>query len=118
MRLEEAFADLTDKPWTQLRIGQFKAPYGYEKMTSSGRLNLVDRSIVHSFFGVNQEPGVDLYGQSFDKKFKYDVAVTTGVSDNNGFDTTNDLDANGKSDFRYMARVVAEVARLPVLCHG
>jgi hypothetical protein len=108
VRLEEAFVDVTDRPWTQLRIGQFKVPYGYEKMTSSGRLNLVDRSIVHSFFGVNQEPGINLFGQSFDKKFKYDVAVTTGVSDNSGYDTTNDLDASGRSDFRWMARATWE----------
>jgi hypothetical protein len=108
VRLEEAFVDMTQKPWTQLRVGQFKVPYGFEKMTSSGKLNLVDRSIVHSFFGVNQEPGVDLYGVSFDKKFRYDVAVSTGVSDNNGFDTRNELDANGKSDFRYMGRVTYE----------
>lgn len=108
LRLEEAFVELTQKPWTQVRIGQFKVPYGYEKMTSSGKLNLVDRSIVHSFFGVNQEPGVALFGQSFDKKIRYDVAVTTGVADNNGFNTRNDLDANGKSDFRYMARVTWE----------
>ena len=64
VRLEEAFVDLTSRPWTQLRLGQFKVPFGYEKMTSSGRLNLVDRSIVHTFFGVDQEPGVNLFGQS------------------------------------------------------
>ena len=108
VRLEEAYVDLTSRPWTQLRIGQFKVPFGYEKMTSSGKLNLVDRSIVHTFFGVDQEPGINLFGQSFEKKFKYDVAITTGVSDNHGFDTRNDLDANGKSDFRYMARVTWE----------
>lgn len=108
VRLEEAYVDLTEKPWTQLRVGQFKVPFTYEKMTSSGKLNLVDRSIVHNFFGINQEPGVNLYGQSFDKKFKYDVAVTTGVSDNKGWDTLNDIAANGKSDFRYMARVTWE----------
>jgi hypothetical protein len=108
VRLEEAFVDLTQKPWWQLRIGQFKVPFGYEKMTSSGKLNLVDRSIVHTLFGIDQEPGINLYGQSFDKKFRYDVAITTGVADNKGFDTTNDLDINGESDFRYMARVTLE----------
>ena len=108
VRLEEAFLDWTAKPWTQVRLGQFKVPFGYEKMTSSGKLNLVDRSIVHSFFGVDQETGVNLYGQSFDRKFKYDLAVTTGVSDNKGFDTRNEVAANGDSDFRYMGRVTWE----------
>ena len=104
LRLEEAYLDLTQKPWWQLRLGQFKVPYGYEKMTSSGKLNIVDRSIVHSFFGIDQEPGVNLYGMSFDKKFRYDVAVTTGASDNKGFDTRNEVAASGESDFRYMMR--------------
>src|SRR5262249_14930510 len=106
VRLEESFIEFTSRPWTQLRVGQFKVPYGYEKMTSSGKLNLVDRSIVHDFFGINQEPGLDLFGQSFGSKFRYDMAVTTGVSDNKGFDTLNDTAANGGSDFRYITRVL------------
>lgn len=108
VRLEEVFVDLTQKPWTQLRIGQFKVPYGYEKMTSSGKLNLVDRSIVHSFFGVNQEPGLNLFGQSFNKKFRYDVAVSTGLADNKGYDSLNDVAADGGSDYRYMTRLTWE----------
>ena len=108
IRLEEAFFDFTSRPWTQLRAGQFKVPYGIEKMNSSGKLNLVDRSIVHTFFGIDQEPGADLYGQSFEKHFRYDVAVTTGVSNNKGFSTRNDLAADGDSDFRYMARLTWE----------
>ncbi len=68
VRLEEAFVDVTYKPWTQVRLGQFKVPFSYEKMTSSGKLDLVDRSIVHSFFGIEQEPGVNLYGQSFEQE--------------------------------------------------
>ena len=108
VRFEEAFVDLTEKPWTQLRLGQFKVPFAYEKMTSSGKLNLVDRSIVHDFFGINQEPGVSLYGQSFGKTFRYDVEVSTGVSDNKGYDTRNDADSNGRSDFRYMGRLTWE----------
>lgn len=108
VRLQEVVVDFTERPWTQVRLGQFKVPYAYEKMTSSGKLNLVDRSIVHSFFGIEEEPGINLFGQSFDRKFRYDVAVTTGVSDNKGFDTRNDIAANGKSDFRYMARVTWE----------
>jgi phosphate-selective porin len=108
VRLEEAFVDVTYKPWTQVRLGQFKVPFSYEKMTSSGKLDLVDRSIVHSFFGIDQEPGVNLYGLSFEKKFRYDVAVTTGVADQKGFNTANDVAADGKSDFRYMGRVTWE----------
>ena len=108
IRLEEAFVDITSRPWTQIRVGQQKVPFGYEKMISSGKFNLVDRSIVHSFFGVDQEPAVDLFGQSFGKKFRYDVAVSTGISDNHGFSTRNDVAADGGSDFRYMGRVTWE----------
>lgn len=105
VRLEEAFFELTHRPWTQARIGQAKVPFGYEKMVSSGRLNLVDRSIVHAFFGIEQEPGLALFGESAEKKFRYVVSMTTGVSNNRGFDTLNDVSADGGSDFRYMGRV-------------
>jgi len=108
VRLEEAFVDLTGKRWWQLRLGQFKVPFGYEKMTSSGKLNLVDRSIVHTLFGVDQEPGVNLFGHSADRKLRYDVSVTVGVADNKGFDTTNDVAADGRSDFRYIGRLTFE----------
>jgi hypothetical protein len=105
VRLEEAFVDVAYKPWTSVLIGQFKLPWSFEKMTSSGKLNLVDRSIVNAFFGVNQEPGAELYGISFEKHFRYDFSVTQGVSDLNGYDVLNDVAANGDNGFRYVGRV-------------
>ena len=108
VRLDEAYVDITYKPWTSVIVGQFKVPWSYEKMTSSGKLDLVDRSIVNAFFGVNQEPGAALYGVSYDKKFRYDVSITQGVSDLAGYNTVNDVSADEGSDFRYIGRVTWE----------
>jgi len=33
-------------PWTQIKVGQFKAPFGAEQITSSGRLQAIDRALM------------------------------------------------------------------------
>ncbi len=50
-----------------LRAGQFKAPYNRERMVSSDRLQLVDRSLTDERFNVDRQVGVMLYGDVMDR---------------------------------------------------
>ena len=47
----------------QIRLGQGKTPYGYERYTSSGRLGLVDRSLVSGAFDHAFPDGVMFHGK-------------------------------------------------------
>ena len=46
---------------TRLKVGQFRVPYGRERMTESGSLGFADRSIQSLGFGWNRDVGVALH---------------------------------------------------------
>lgn len=43
-----------------LRVGQYRVPYSRERVISSGRLQMVDRSIVNAEFNLDRDIGLDL----------------------------------------------------------
>ncbi|PRQ05871.1 Phosphate-selective porin O and P [Enhygromyxa salina] len=48
-----------------LRVGQYKLPYSQQRVISSGKLQLVDRSIVGSEFDFDRDIGLDLRSEDF-----------------------------------------------------
>lgn len=49
----------------RLRVGQYKVPFNRQRTTSSGNLQLVDRSIVNSEFNLDRDVGFDLRSKDF-----------------------------------------------------
>lgn len=58
--------------------GQFKAPFGLQQLTSSGRLQFVDRAITDSKFNPSREMGVMFSGTAMGRKVGYDAGVFNG----------------------------------------
>jgi hypothetical protein len=48
---------------TRLRVGQFRVPYGRERMTDAGSLSFADRSIQSLGFGWNRDVGLALHAE-------------------------------------------------------
>ncbi len=46
-----------------LRVGQWKAQYSRERATSSGREQLVDRSLINRYFTLDRQQGVSIFGR-------------------------------------------------------
>jgi len=80
--LRDLYFDLTKNPWTCVRLGQFKAPFGIQELTSSGEQEFVDRSIASEVFAPSRQQGAMLWGTSFEKKWGYEVGVFNGNSRN------------------------------------
>jgi phosphate-selective porin OprO/OprP len=59
-------------------VGQFKAPFGLQQLTSSGRLEFVDRAITDGKFNPSREMGVMLSGTAAGRKVGYDAGVFNG----------------------------------------
>ena len=51
----------TDK--LQLRVGQWKVPYNRERVDSSGKQQFAERSIVTTWFTLDRQQGLNLYGR-------------------------------------------------------
>jgi len=87
----------------KFRAGQFKIPYNLEALNSGTALQLVDRSIVHSYFGVQnptgtltlREPGFGFSGSV--RSVDYSLSVSNGEG-------PNTLNAN--NEMRYAGRVM------------
>lgn len=62
----------------RLAAGQFKAPFGLQQLTSSGRLQFVDRAITDAKFNPGRDMGVMFSGSAAQRKVGYDVGLFNG----------------------------------------
>lgn len=62
----------------RLQAGQFKAPFGLQQITSSGRLQFVDRAITDAKFNPGRDMGVMLSGTAMGRAVGYDAGVFNG----------------------------------------
>jgi phosphate-selective porin len=70
--------------WSALRVkvGQWKAQYSRERIISSGRQQMMERSIINREFTIDRQQGVSLYGRlkgSGIADFNYWASVFTGM---------------------------------------
>jgi phosphate-selective porin OprO/OprP len=62
----------------RFQAGQFKAPFGLQQITSSGRLQFVDRAITDAKFNPGREMGAMFAGTAVTRKVGYEVGVFNG----------------------------------------
>jgi hypothetical protein len=69
-------------PYLRLKVGQWKVEYGRERVISSGKQQMMDRSIVNRPFTIDRQQGISLYGRlkaSGAADFNYWAGVFTGT---------------------------------------
>jgi phosphate-selective porin len=81
-RIKDAILEIrpVDRPY-RLQVGQFKAPFGLQQITSSGRLQFVDRAITDSKFNPGRDQGVMFAGTAAARKFGYELGVFNGAGE-------------------------------------
>lgn len=82
-----------------VKVGQFKSPFGFEQLYSDPRLFIAERSLVNDRLTASRQIGVQVGGDLFDKKLSY----ATGVFNGTGVNTT----ANDNDKFLWAGRVSA-----------
>jgi phosphate-selective porin OprO/OprP len=74
-----------------IRIGQFKTPFGFEQLYADPKLITIERSLVNDRLTENRQVGAQVGGDLADKRVSYAVGVFNGngvnnnANDNNGF---------------------------------
>ncbi|WP_299779617.1 porin [uncultured Formosa sp.] len=66
----------------KLKIGQWKTYYNRERVISSGKQQLVDRSIITRPFTLDRQQGMELFGRVFpgtSTDFNYNFSILTGA---------------------------------------
>jgi phosphate-selective porin len=90
--------DVSRKKAVRIRLGQFKAPFGRQQLTSSGALQFVDRALQDGRFNDARETGLALWGTLAGNKVDWRAMISNG----NGRSQT----ANDNDKFLYTARVM------------
>lgn len=79
--LRDFYIDVARFSWATLRVGRTKVVYNDERVASSSRQQLVNRSILNDVFTVDRQQGLQLMGRLFDNTpadLNYVVGVFTG----------------------------------------
>lgn len=85
--------------FANVRVGQFKTPFGYEQLASDPRLFSIERTLVNDRLTASRQIGAQIGGDLFDKKFSY----ATGLFNGTGVNTS----ANDNDKFLWAGRVSA-----------
>ena len=94
--LYDAFISYKHSDFIKLDLGQFKAPFSTEELTSSSVIDFVNRSQVVSKIAPGRQIGLQLSGKLKEARIFY----TVGIFNGNGINTTND-----NQHFLYLGRM-------------
>lgn len=104
----DAFVNWHRFPEANLKLGQFKAPFGLEQLTSDTKLFTIERSQVTEALTPERQIGLQLWGKPFAEVWPEQKDVLTywaGVFNGNGRNTIT----NDNNEFMYVARLEAQL---------
>lgn len=96
-KLTDLFIAWSKYPAANVKIGQFKTPFGAEQLNSDTKVPFIERSLGSDKLTAGRDIGVGLSGQSEDKRFGY----STGMFNGNGTNQSN----NDNDSFLFVGRV-------------
>jgi phosphate-selective porin len=90
-QLTDGYIQWSKYDFANIRIGQFKTPFGYEQLTPDIRTLTVERTLPNDRLTVSRQIGAGVSGDIVEKKLAYSVGafngngVNTGQNDNDNF---------------------------------
>lgn len=79
--------------WLNFKVGQWKLEYSRERVISSGKQQMLDRSIINRMFTIDRHNAASVYGR-FNQDTLADISYWAGVGSGNG--RGNGLSGDGK----------------------
>ena len=91
-------------PWAQIKMGQWKAPFGLDQLTPDTTLYTIERTLPTGAITPERQIGVQLWGKPFATIWPEEADLLTyyaGIFNGNGRNTTN----NDNNNFMYVGRL-------------
>ncbi len=91
-------------PWAQIKMGQWKAPFGLEQLTPDYYLYTIERTLPTGAITPERQVGVQLWGKPFATIWPNQADLLTyyaGIFNGNGRNITN----NDNNNFMYVGRL-------------
>lgn len=92
------------------KVGQWKTYFNRERIISSGKQQMVDRSIITRPFTLDRQQGIEFYGRVFEGSladFTYHMSVLTGTGRGTSENDDNNLMYVGRLQWNVLRRVVS-----------
>jgi len=83
-------------PEANVRVGQFKTPFGFEQLYGDPRLLTIERTLVNDRLTLNRQLGAQVGGDFFEKRLGYAIGSFNGNGVNNNFNDNNALVTVGR----------------------
>src|SRR5581483_10791874 len=96
-QLTDAYINWNRFDFANVRVGQFKTPFGFEQLYADPRLFTIERSLANDRLTVSRQIGAQVAGDLFDKRVSYAAGVFNGT----GVNTS----ANDNKKFLWAGRV-------------
>ncbi len=81
----DAYITWNRHPGANVRVGQFKTPFGFEQLYGDPRLLTLERSLANDRLTLGRQIGVQVGGDLLDKRLSYAAGVFNGNGTNNNF---------------------------------
>lgn len=91
----------------KIKIGQWKTYYSRERIISSGKQQMLDRSIINRPFTIDRQQGIEFYGRIFPETFydfTYHISVLTGTGRGSTINDDNHLLYVGRLQYNLFGR--------------
>src|SRR5205823_9157963 len=91
-------------PWAQIKMGQWKAPFGLEQTTPDTTLYTIERTLPTGAITPERQVGIQLWGKPFATMWPGQADLLTyyaGIFNGNGRNITN----NDNNNFMYVGRL-------------
>src|SRR5437870_5622575 len=100
----DIFVNWHQFPWAQIKVGQWKAPFGLEQTTPDTSLYIIERSLPTGAITPERQLGVQLWGKPLASIWPEQKDLLTyyaGIFNGNGRNITN----NDNNNFMYVGRL-------------
>ena len=90
--------------WAQIKVGQYKAPFGLEQLTPDTALFIIERSLPTGAITPERQIGIELWGKPFTNVWPEQKDLLTyygGIFNGNGRNINN----NDNNNFMYVGRL-------------
>ncbi len=81
----DAFITWNRHPEANVRVGQFKSPFGFEQLYGDPKLLTLERSLVNDRLTLGRQIGIQVGGDLLDKRVSYALGAFNGNGTNNNF---------------------------------
>ncbi len=95
-QMTDGYINWNRYPAANVRVGQFKTPFGFEQLYGDPRLLTIERTLVNDRLTLNRQLGAQVGGDLFEKRLGYAVGAFNGNGVNNNFNDNNAFTTVGR----------------------